>query len=58
MGDKYVIAANFHVFVSQGEGKPERKAPFTKGQVLEADEFPVGHTAEQWVAKGLATAAY
>ena len=57
MGDKYIIALNFHVFVSQGEGKPERKQPFTKGQVIEENDIPAGQSADDWVAKGLATAA-
>ena len=57
MGDKYIIALNFHVFVSQGEGKPERKQPFTKGQVIEENDIPAGQSADDWVAKGLAKAA-
>lgn len=56
MGDKYVIDANFHIYVAQGEGKPERKMIFTKGMVLEASDIPAGHTADDWVAKGLAKA--
>ena len=57
MGDKYIIALNFHVFVSQGEGKAERKQAFTKGQVIEENDIPAGQSADDWVAKGLATAA-
>lgn len=53
---KYLIEANFHVYVSQGEGKPERKAVFTKGMVVEAADIPEGHTGDDWVAKGLAKA--
>lgn len=55
--EKVIIDANFHIFVSQGEGKPEAKALFTKGMVVAADEIPEGHTAESWVEKGLAKAA-
>jgi len=53
---KYLIESNFHVYVSQGEGKPERKATFTKGMVVEAADIPEGHTGDDWVAKGLAKA--
>ena len=54
---KYLIEANFHVFVSQGDDKPERKASFTKGMVVEAADIPQGQSAADWVAKGLAKAA-
>lgn len=55
--DKLIIEANFHVFVPTGEGKPERKATFTKGMVLEASDIPEGQSAEDWIAKVLAKAA-
>lgn len=55
--EKVIIEANFHVFVSQGEGKRELKVEFTKGMVVAADDIPEGHTAESWVEKGLAKAA-
>ena len=57
MGSKYIIEANFHVYVSEGDGKPERKAAFTKGMVVEAADIPQGQSADDWVVKGLAKAA-
>lgn len=54
--DKYLIEANFHVFVSQGEGKPDVKVAFSKGMVVEAKDIPEGHTGDDWVTKGLAKA--
>jgi hypothetical protein len=54
---KYVVAANFHVYVAQGDGKPEKRVAFAKGQVLEASDIPAGQTGEDWLAKGLVTAA-
>jgi hypothetical protein len=54
---KYLIEANFHVFVSQGDDKPERKATYSKGMVVEAADIPQGQSAADWVAKGLAKAA-
>lgn len=60
--DKFIIAANFHVYVGQGKNpdgtdKPDRKVTFSKGMVVDANDIPDGHTADDWVAKGLATAA-
>lgn len=55
--EKLIIEANFHVFVSQGEGKPERKVEFTKGMVVAENDMPEGQSAEDWIAKGLAKAA-
>ena len=55
--EKLIIDANFHVFVSQGEGKPERKVAFTKGLLVDASDIPEGQSAEDWIAKGLAKAA-
>lgn len=54
---KYLIESNFHCYVNQGEGKPERKVIFTKGMVVEANDIPEGQNADDWVAKGLAKAA-
>jgi hypothetical protein len=54
---KHVVAANFHVVVSQGEDKPGRKVEFKKGQVLEDRDLPEGHTFADWIAKDLVTAA-
>lgn len=53
---KYLIEANFHIFISQGEVKPERKIAFSKGMVVEASDIPEGQDADEWVAKGLAKA--
>jgi hypothetical protein len=60
--DKLIIAANFHLFVGQGQNadgtdKPARKVTFSKGMVVDANDIPEGQTAEDWVSKGLATAA-
>ena len=57
MGSKYIIEANFHVYVGQGDDKPERKASFTKGMVVEAADIPQGQSAADWVGKGLAKTA-
>jgi hypothetical protein len=53
---KYLIEANFHVFIAQGEGKPEAKRAFSNGMVVEASDIPDGHSGDEWVAKGLAKA--
>ncbi len=60
--EKLIIAQTFHLFIRQGQhedgtDKPARRATFAKGMVIELDEIPEGHTADDWVAKGLATAA-
>ena len=55
--DKLIIEANFHVFVPQGEGLPERRVEFTRSMLVPVDEIPEGQTADDWVAKGLAKAA-
>lgn len=52
---KHVVAANFHVVVSQGDDKPGRKVEFGKGQVLEEKDLPEGHGFADWIAKGLVT---
>ena len=57
MGSKHIIEANFHCYVSQGDDKPERKASFTKGMVVEAADIPQGQSAADWVGKGLAKTA-
>jgi len=54
--DKYLIEANFHVYVNQGEGRPEKRVAFTKGVVVEADDVPEGQSGDDWVTKGLAKA--
>lgn len=60
--DKIIITANFHLFVGQGQNadgtdKPGRRVTYAKGMVIEVSEIPDGHTVEDWVSKGLATAA-
>jgi len=52
-----IILENFHVFVRMGEGHPERRIEFTKSMLVAVDDIPEGHTADDWVAKGLAKAA-
>lgn len=54
--EKIIIESNFHIFVSQGEGRPERKAVFTKGMVVDVADIPEGQSAEAWIASGLAKA--
>lgn len=55
--EKLIIETNFHVFVPQSEGRPERRVEFKAGMLVEADDIPEGQTADDWVAKGLAKAA-
>lgn len=55
--DKLIVEANFHVFVPQGEGLPERRVEFTRSMLVPVDDIPEGQTADDWVAKGLAKAA-
>lgn len=59
---KYLINANFHVFVPVPEGadgkpRPEAKKVFGRGQVIDESDIPDGQSAEDWISKGLATAA-
>lgn len=54
---KIVITQDFHVFVAVAPDRPERKTPFMASMVVDVTEIPEGHTAEEWVAKGLAKAA-
>lgn len=54
---KLVIAANFHVDIADPadpEKPPVRKA-YGKGMVVDEGDLPDGHTAEDWLVKGLAT---
>lgn len=60
--EKVLVLENFHVFIAQGKDadgndKPDRRAAFTKGMVVEVDDIPAGQSADDWVAKGLAKAA-
>jgi hypothetical protein len=55
--DKLIVETSFHVFVPQGEGRPERRVEYRAGMLVEADDIPEGQTADDWVAKGLAKAA-
>lgn len=54
---KLIIAANFHVDIDQGEGKPPVRKQFTKGMVVDEAELPDGHTAADWIGKDLAREA-
>ncbi len=55
---KYLIEMNFHVFVPPHvEGRPETKKTYGRGQVIDESDIPEGQSGEDWVAKGLATAA-
>jgi len=54
---KYLIEANFHVFLPAQDGKAEAKVAFGRGQVVDESDIPEGHTGDDWVAKGLATVA-
>jgi hypothetical protein len=60
--DKLIILANFHVFVAAGKGPgggdlPDRKVSYTKGMVVPLADVPQGQSAEDWIAKGLASLA-
>lgn len=50
MENKLLILATFHRFVSEGEGKPERKERFVVGQTVAVSDAD----AEDWISKGLA----
>jgi hypothetical protein len=52
METKVQIVASFHRFVVVGEGKPERRESYARGQFVTASE----RDAEDWIAKGLAEA--
>lgn len=54
--DKYLIEANFHVYVNQGEDQPEKQVDFSKGMIVEESDIPEGQSGKDWVAKGLAKA--
>ncbi len=49
--ERYLVLVFFHVFVPQGEGGPEQKIIYLKGQVVE--DVPDGQSAEDWIEKGL-----
>ncbi len=51
---RVIINENFHVFVSQGDGRSDRKVAFTKGMVVDDTAIPEGQTTDDWIAKGLA----
>ena len=51
---KLLIAAKFHVFVAQGEGARATRFEYAPGMVVNSEDLPAGHTAEQWVEKDLA----
>lgn len=50
METSVVILQTFHRFVSEGEGRPERKERFAQGQTVKVSE----EDAADWIAKGLA----
>jgi len=49
---KIKIVSNFHVFVPNGER--DRKVALVAGSVLGTGDMPEGHSARDWVEKGLA----
>lgn len=51
---RVIINENFHVFVSQGADKSDRRVAFTKGMVVDDTAIPDGQFAASWIAKGLA----
>lgn len=55
--DRLVIASNFRIFVPATDGRSEERRDYGKGMVVAVADIPAGHTAEAWIAKGLATAA-
>ena len=48
-----LILNTFHRFVSDGEGRPERKERFAQGQTMKVSE----EDAADWISKGLAREA-
>lgn len=54
---KYLIEANFHVFLPPQDDRPEIKQSFGRGQVIDEADIPEGQSGADWVAKGLATVA-
>jgi len=50
METSVLILQSFHRFVSEGEGRPERKERFAQGQTVSVPE----EDAADWIAKGLA----
>lgn len=55
---KVLIELNFHVFIPPHvESHPETKKTYSRGQVIDASDIPDGQSAEDWISKGLATAA-
>lgn len=50
METSVLILQTFHRFVSEGEGRPERKERFAQGQTIKVSE----EDAADWIAKGLA----
>lgn len=48
-----LILQNFHVFVATGENV-EKRVNFERGMTVQPADIPAGHTAADWVAKGLA----
>lgn len=50
METSVLILSSFHRFVSEGEGRPERKERFAQGQTIKVSD----EDAADWIAKGLA----
>lgn len=50
---KVLILQTFHRYVSDGEGKPEKRENFPAGKTVEVSE----EDAAVWIAAGLAKAA-
>lgn len=55
--DKLIIAANFRVFEREADGKTESPREYLKGMTVATSEIPDGHTAQDWIEKGLAQEA-
>ena len=53
METRVQILATFHRYISEGEGKPERKETMPAGATVAASD----EDARDWIAKGLARAA-
>ena len=57
-----LILKNFHVYVAQGTDPksgaqmPDKKVAYSNGMTVEIANLPPGHSADDWVEKGLAKA--
>ncbi len=61
MTDRYLIIANFHVFVPNTDDvdgrRPEVRKGYSRGQVIEASDIPEDQDVNAWISEGLVTAA-